>query len=550
MAKKRAPAAAKKAHDAPAGKPSQAHAAGIDDWRDTAAVRVRMYRHGLGDCFLLAFPKSRGRDFTVLIDCGVILGTPHGADVIRQVVADLAEATDDKGAPTIDVLVATHEHWDHLSAFADARDAFDKFQIGQVWMAWTEDPQNAKANEFRKERAKKVKALQLGVEHLRNQLTATGALGADGQSGAAAADFRRVAEVLTFFGIDPDAPASPAGGAGLGATGNKGKLGIADAMDWCRNHPHAERKFWSPGDLIEPKEVKGLRVYVLGPPTDRKQLFKALPTRSGRETYEGGAGLQLATIARAFFGAGVGLHDAEDAQAEFDGTAPFDGKYRVEMSQAADTDFYRAHYFGTGADDAEGWRRIDGGALAGAAEFALQLDSDTNNTSLALAFELPDGRVLLFPADAQVGNWESWHVDGDGKGRAWEVGGKHVTAADLLNRTVLYKVGHHGSHNATLRGKGLELMTDERLVALVPVDTYIAHDKKHWEKMPFDPLLDALREHARGRVILADQPVAALPAKTFPPGRAVDSSATIEVAGPGGATVRRPLYVDYFVPKS
>ena len=28
-----------------------------------------------------------------------------------------------------------------------------------------------------------------------------------------------------------------------------------------------------------------------------------------------------------------------------------------------------------------------------------------------------------------------------------------MTTKDLLARTVLYKVGHHGSHNATLNGK-------------------------------------------------------------------------------------------------
>jgi len=37
---------------------------------------------------------------------------------------------------------------------------------------------------------------------------------------------------------------------------------------------------------------------------------------------------------------------------------------------------------------------------------ALQLDNDTNNTSVALAIEFTDsGKVLLFPADAQVGSW-------------------------------------------------------------------------------------------------------------------------------------------------
>ena len=37
-------------------------------------VRVRMYRQGLGDCFLLSFPRPGGESH-VLIDCGVLDGT-------------------------------------------------------------------------------------------------------------------------------------------------------------------------------------------------------------------------------------------------------------------------------------------------------------------------------------------------------------------------------------------------------------------------------------------------------------------------------------------
>src|SRR4029077_11800140 len=44
-------------------------------------VKIRMYRTGLGDCFLLAFKKVKkgagDRDaFYMLIDCGVYKGTP------------------------------------------------------------------------------------------------------------------------------------------------------------------------------------------------------------------------------------------------------------------------------------------------------------------------------------------------------------------------------------------------------------------------------------------------------------------------------------------
>jgi hypothetical protein len=557
MGKKKPAAAAKRAPAA--------------DWRDTAAVRVRMYRHGLGDCFLLSFPRARKRDYQVLIDCGIILGTPEGEDHIARVVKSLQQETaNDDEKPTIDVLVATHEHWDHLSAFATAQLEFKKFDIGQVWAAWTEDPKNDTANQLRSERAAKLKALQMGVAHLKLGLGATGALGADGETGPAAADFRRTAEVLTFWGIDPDHPLAglgdedvsrvaasvtafgvdPAGVDSLRATDKQPKLGIKDAMKWCVDRPATQRLFCKPGEVIEPDDaIKGLRVYVLGPPTDKVQLLKDLPTKKGKETYEEDEKTSHKAAGRAFFGADVGQAQPDRARAEFERATPFGQKYRISMDEAGALDFFREHYFGIGSDDHEAWRRIDGSGLDDAAEFALQLDSDTNNTSLALAFELADGRVLLFPGDAQVGNWESWHADSKGVKQEWEAGRQKVTAEELLGRTVVYKVGHHGSHNATLRGQGLEMMTDvNRLVALVPVDTYIAHEKKHWGKMPFDPLMKALEEKTQGRVIIADRPIADMPPKVFAAGAAVDSPETITVAGKD-KPVTRPLYVDYFVPK-
>jgi hypothetical protein len=114
------------------------------------------------------------------------------------------------------------------------------------------------------------------------------------------------------------------------------------------------------------------------------------------------------------------------------------------------------------------------------------------------------GRVLLFPGDAQVGNWESWH-DGDWTEENGLDKGKKITARDLLSRTVLYKVGHHGSHNATLREKGLEMMTSPELVAMIPVDEKwaLARKPKPW-KMPFEPLYSDLKVRTKGRILRID----------------------------------------------
>ena len=64
---------------------------------------------------------------------------------------------------------------------------------------------------------------------------------------------------------------------------------------------------------------------------------------------------------------------------------------------------------------------------------------------------------------------------------------------------MLYKVGHHGSHNATLREKGLELMTSDCLAAMIPVNRTSAKKMK-WD-MPFPSLFSRLEERCHGRIL-------------------------------------------------
>jgi hypothetical protein len=121
--------------------------------------------------------------------------------------------------------------------------------------------------------------------------------------------------------------------------------------------------------------------------------------------------------------------------------------------------------------------------------------------------------VFLFVGDAQVGNWVSWRA------QKYRAGGKTRTAEDLLRRTVLYKVGHHASHNGTMKVApadvsdakdrtrvpfGLPLMTRLQ-VALIPVDRKAVEKKmpNPW-KMPYKRLYGRLLERASGRVLRSD----------------------------------------------
>ena len=179
--------------------------------------------------------------------------------------------------------------------------------------------------------------------------------------------------------------------------------------------------------------------------------------------------------------------------------APFDPRYQVPLGAAQQMAFFQTNYWGEDRDAEEkdqSWRRIDSDWLGASSTMALQLDSATNNTCLVLAFELEDGDVLLFAADAQVGNWLSWQQT------TWTVDGKKVTGPDLLHKTIFYKVGHHGSHNATLKEHGLEEM-DAIELAFVPVDHEMAL-KKRWGRMPLPELMGRLEEKTHGNVVRID----------------------------------------------
>src|ERR1700749_4522661 len=72
--------------------------------KPSTSVRIRMYRQGLGDCFLITLPGSDG-PFHMVIDCGVVLGTDaDGIRKLQQAVDDITEQTNGK----IDLLVLTH----------------------------------------------------------------------------------------------------------------------------------------------------------------------------------------------------------------------------------------------------------------------------------------------------------------------------------------------------------------------------------------------------------------------------------------------------------
>lgn len=105
----------------------------------------------------------------------------------------------------------------------------------------------------------------------------------------------------------------------------------------------------------------------------------------------------------------------------------------------------------------------------------VSLDKAVNGTSLVLVFEIGDA-VLLFPGDAQWGTWNAILRDSE--------------ARELLSRVNFFKIGHHGSHNATPK----EFVTN---VLQNNCCAMMSTKAGKWASIPRQPLVSALEAKTR-----------------------------------------------------
>jgi hypothetical protein len=305
-----------------------------------------------------------------------------------------------------------------------------------------------------------------------------------------------------------------------------------EAMDFVSQRKNDAQPFLKPGQVLERSWLPGVRVYVLGPPLDLDAIHDM--KGSGSETFESKPhGAAMGWMSAVMRGARQNEFDAQERELA-ERLCPFDVALAWPESDAmALSQKMGTLYEGYQSQD---WRRIDNDWLQSAAHLALQVDNAINNTCLVLAFELIETEeILLFVGDAQVGNWQSWlgleFTIGEGSHR------RNVSTNELLARTVFYKVGHHGSGNATLRA-GLEAMTSEDLVAAMPTDERFARETKRWE-MPAPKLWKALGEKTKGRILRAD------PGREAIPTQKPENISQAAWTRFRHAVTQDPLFVDY-----
>lgn len=353
-------------------------------------VEVRSYQVGFGDCFLLSFIYTETDKRHVLIDFGTT-GLPKGKTPSTYMPKVAKQIEEDCGEE-LTAIIATHRHADHISGFGtDGRtgksgEVIRRLKPKLIIQPWTEDPRAARnAKRATTDSKRTTKGFVASLSAM--HAVAEAVLNLTERPPAWMGV--QLAKDLRFLGMDNLANRS--------AIENliaMGKARGAKAI-WVRHGSNSGL-----GRLLP-----GVKVHVLGPPSlQQSEKIRAQRSRDADQFWHLLAG---PPSLRAQAPLATGLRDRKRSK-----SIPPEARWFRDRLQ-----------------------RLRGAQVL---EIVRSLDDQMNNTSLILLFEV-GRKKLLFPGDAQIENWSY----------ALEEAPDHKRTRTLLANVDFYKVGHHGSLNAT-----------------------------------------------------------------------------------------------------
>jgi hypothetical protein len=400
---------------------------------EPAKVTIRMYNVGFGDCFLLTFHYA-----PPLKDQHILIdfGSVSGSVNMQEIAGQIRDACGGK----LYAVVATHRHRDHISGFSDAGGKQSPGAIiasckpEVVVQPWTENPEAG---------ADATSAPLLKKNQPANPLhlffASMNAMQAYAQAVVDAAPLWRGAD------------GRPLAIEKLAANNTKNPDAVRNLRKMGKRQPRF-LQYDSSSGLEDNKLLPGVKVRVLGPPALKQQNLKKYAKQSDEYW-----------LATKFWGlqqraaAAAGTFDLFPRAVRYGkGPKPLHTRWFIDHAESA----------------------LKKNALA----IVTILDKFLNNTSLILLFEVK-GKKLLFPGDAQLENWQ-WALSQDG-------------IPDLLKDVDVYKVGHHGSRNATPKElwNGFEKRQERTLTTMMSTATGV-YGRSEEGKVPSANLVKALKNES------------------------------------------------------
>lgn len=442
-------------------------------------VKVRMYNVGFGDSFLLSYTFDE-EIHRILVDCGYHL-SGRGPRPIKKIVEQIIEdCRDEDGISRINIVVASHRHYDHIAGFS-YKDLWSEVEVKEVWMPWTEDPNDpigVRITDSFKKRANRL--------------------------------YNRLSQLMEKASLEKNEVLSSLREIVINALSNQ------EAIDVLRGgfSGDPQRKYYPKREgrkKFTTRSLPGAIVHLLGPSFDEDVIAELEPPPEEHYLYSDMYALdkeKLAAVANDGDPTGPTNYMLISEMAS--GNTYFQPKSAEDSVFTIATDATRlfvdldeagpAIKAGIGLEESDllrkfdEWSYIQDDMLANKHEHlvlsieqrndiaevllngydasVVQLDDAVNNTSLMFVLELGK-HILLFPGDSEYGTWKA----------AFE----NSRSRDLLEQITFLKVAHHGSYNATPKTLVEELL-DNRCVAAVSTK----EGTKDWP-IPQKELLKAMR---------------------------------------------------------
>lgn len=436
-------------------------------------ITLRAYNVGFGDCFLLTFHYAAG-DKNLLIDFGTSSGPKKAKpNSTPKLMLEIAKHIESVTGGRLDAVIASHRHRDHISGFArkkgkGAGDLIAKMaEDALILLPWTEHPDLAETAKAPVSTTKGPLALSLAATKTLDSMQSFAANVAEEaasmkrRSGRSPLDVaprnerRSPAPAATEEADDERSMPPWAGAVGqrllnvlefVGQANVKNREAVEALMEMSTPAQHRYLAYGGKSGLEA--ILPGVTTYVLGPPTAKQQSsILGSPVDDHAEYW----GLQAMAAAQT----------ANHSKPLFGRRARLEQRHWPRASR---------------------WfiRRLRGIYAQQLLQLVRMVDSRINNTSLILLFEVGDER-LLFPGDAQIEDWD-WALN---QAKNWK------SVRSRLRDVTFYKVGHHGSRNATPKSVWEKFRKKTKLVTVVSTRSG-SHGESAKTAVPQKALMTAL----------------------------------------------------------